>query len=65
LEFGLASGNVVLFVIGGALNLFQRSFQKLPPTDGVVWTQKADGFTLKKLRPDLRLRAREFRSATV
>src|SRR5512141_545327 len=32
----------VLFVAGGALNLSQRAFQKLPPTDGVVWV-KADG----------------------
>ena len=33
----------VLFVVGGALNLSQRSYHKLPPTDGVVWTEKADG----------------------
>ena len=33
----------VLFVAAGALNLSQRAFQKLPPTDGVRWTQKADG----------------------
>ena len=30
----------VLFVAGGALNLSQRSFQKLPPTDGAEWIQK-------------------------
>lgn len=33
----------VLFVAGGALNLSQRSFQKLPPTDGVLWTQRTGG----------------------
>ncbi len=33
----------VLFVAGGALNLSQRSFNKLPPTDGVLWTKRADG----------------------
>jgi PAS domain S-box-containing protein len=44
---------VVLFVIGGALNLSQRSFQKLPPTDGAVWTQKADGVYAEKVAPGL------------
>ncbi|MBS1794643.1 MAG: PAS domain S-box protein [Acidobacteria bacterium] len=33
----------VLFVVGGALNLSQRTFHKLPPTDGVVWQLQADG----------------------
>ncbi|HEX8637727.1 MAG TPA: ATP-binding protein [Pyrinomonadaceae bacterium] len=43
----------VLFVIGGALNLSQRSFQKLPATDGAVWTQKADGVYAEKVLPAL------------
>jgi two-component system, NtrC family, sensor kinase len=33
----------VLFVVGGALNLSQRAYHKLPPTDGVVWQLKNDG----------------------
>ncbi len=33
----------VLLMVGGTLNLYQRAFQKLPPTDGVLWTQHADG----------------------
>ena len=33
----------VLFVVGGALNLSQRAYHKLPPTDGVVWLLKPDG----------------------
>lgn len=33
----------VLFVVGGALNLSQRAYHKLPPTDGVVWHLRADG----------------------
>src|SRR5215203_3131178 len=33
----------VLFVVGGALNLSQRAYHKLPPTDGVVWDLKTDG----------------------
>jgi hypothetical protein len=44
---------VVLFVIGGALSLSQRSFQKMPPTDGVVWVQKADGVYAEKVIPGL------------
>ena len=39
----------VLLVAGGALNLSQRGFQKLPPTDGVVWTQKSDGIYAEKV----------------
>jgi PAS domain S-box-containing protein len=31
------------FIVGGALNLSQRTFSKLPPTDGVVWQLRADG----------------------
>jgi two-component system, NtrC family, sensor kinase len=33
----------VLFVVGGALNLSQRAYHKLPPTDGVVWQLRNDG----------------------
>ena len=33
----------VLFVVGGALNLSQRAYHKLPPTDGVVWQLRDDG----------------------
>jgi two-component system NtrC family sensor kinase len=33
----------VLLVAGGALNLLQRTYHKLPPTDGVVWVKKDDG----------------------
>lgn len=41
----------VLFVAGGALNLSQRAYHQLPPTDGVVWTQKADGLYAEKVLP--------------
>lgn len=34
---------MVLFVAGGALNLSQRAFHKLPATDGVVWQIGANG----------------------
>ncbi|MBA4183984.1 MAG: PAS domain S-box protein [Acidobacteria bacterium] len=43
----------VLFVAGGALNLSQRAYHPLPPTDGVVWTQKADGIYAEKVAPSL------------
>ena len=33
----------VLFVVGGALNLSQRAYHKLPPTDGVIWQMRGDG----------------------
>lgn len=33
----------VLFVVGGALNLSQRAYHKLPPTDGVLWQMREDG----------------------
>jgi two-component system NtrC family sensor kinase len=33
----------VLFVVGGALNLSQRAYHKLPPTDGVVWQLNSEG----------------------
>ena len=43
----------VLFVVGGALNFSQRAYYQLPPTDGVVWTQKADGIYAEKVAPSL------------
>lgn len=41
----------VLFVAAGALNLSQRAFQNLPPTDGIRWTQRADGIYAEKVTP--------------
>ena len=43
----------VLLVVGGALNLSQRTYHKLPPTDGVLWTKKADGIYAEKVMPGL------------
>ncbi|MEP6900967.1 MAG: ATP-binding protein [Actinomycetota bacterium] len=44
----------VLFVVGGALNLSQRAYHKLPPTDGVVWQLKSDGgIYAEKVLPSL------------
>src|SRR5690606_23981038 len=43
----------VLFVAGGALNLSQRAFHSLPPTDGVLWVEKADGIYAEAVRPNL------------
>ncbi len=39
----------VLFVTAGALSLSQRAFQNLPPTDGVLWSQRADGVYAEKV----------------
>ncbi|MEQ1604518.1 MAG: ATP-binding protein [Pyrinomonadaceae bacterium] len=39
----------VLFVTAGALSLSQRAFQNLPPTDGVLWSQRADGIYAEKV----------------
>jgi len=39
----------VLLVTAGALNFSQRAFQNLPPTDGVRWTQHADGIYADKV----------------
>ncbi|MEQ1922738.1 MAG: ATP-binding protein [Pyrinomonadaceae bacterium] len=41
----------VLFVAGGALNLSQRTFQKLPPTDGVGWELRSDGIYAARVTP--------------
>ncbi len=43
----------VLFVAGGALNFSQRAYHSLPPTDGVSWTQRADGIYAEKVTPGL------------
>lgn len=39
----------LMLIAGGGLNLFQRSFGKLPPTDGVVWIQKTDGIYAERV----------------
>lgn len=41
----------VLLIAGGSLNLSQRAFQKLPPTDGVQWTQNSDGIFAQRVLP--------------
>jgi hypothetical protein len=43
----------VLLVAGGALNLSQRAFNELPPTDGVLWVQKDGGIYAEKVIPGL------------
>jgi two-component system, NtrC family, sensor kinase len=43
----------VLLVAGGALNLSQRANHQLPPSDGVLWTQKADGIYADKVIPGM------------
>lgn len=43
----------VLFVAGGALNLSQRAYHQLPPTDGVIWTQQPDGIYAETVLPNL------------
>ena len=43
----------VLLVAGGALNLSQRAYNELPPTDGVLWVQKGDGIYAEKVTPGL------------
>lgn len=43
----------VLFVAGGALNLSQRAFQAMPPTDGVQWELRSDGVYAAKITPGL------------
>lgn len=41
----------VLLFAGGALNLSQRASNALPPTDGVLWVQKADGIYAESVLP--------------
>lgn len=43
----------VIFIAGGALNLFQRANHDLPPTDGVLWSQKSGGIYAEKVLPGL------------
>ncbi|MEP6849555.1 MAG: hypothetical protein ABI999_11915, partial [Acidobacteriota bacterium] len=43
----------VLLVAGAALNLSQRATQKLPPTDGVVWTKTEKGITAERVIPGM------------
>lgn len=43
----------VLLVAAGALNLSQRAGHQLPPTDGVLWVQRADGIYAEKVIPGL------------
>jgi PAS domain S-box-containing protein len=43
----------VLLVVGGTLNLSQRSSHNLPPNDGVLWQQKSDGIFAEKVMPNL------------
>ena len=40
----------VIFVAVGALNLLQRAYNDLPPTDGVVWVQKEDGIYAERVK---------------
>ena len=42
-----------LFVVGAALNLSQRATQQLPPTDGVLWVEKADGIYADRVISDM------------
>ena len=41
----------VLFVAAGALNLSQRAYQSMPPTDGVRWVMRSDGIYADKVTP--------------
>jgi two-component system NtrC family sensor kinase len=43
----------VLLFAGGALNLSQRASNALPPTDGVLWVQKADGIYAETVMPGM------------
>ncbi|MGC2238628.1 MAG: ATP-binding protein [Pyrinomonadaceae bacterium] len=43
----------VLFVAGGALNLSQRAYHQLPPTDGIEWIHKPDGIFAAQVTPGL------------
>ncbi len=43
----------VLLVAAAALNLSQRAFQNLPPTDGVRWSQRTDGVYADKVMAGL------------
>ncbi|HUF03256.1 MAG TPA: ATP-binding protein [Aridibacter sp.] len=41
----------VVLIAAGALNLSQRAYNQLPPTDGVEWVQKDDGIYAVKVKP--------------
>jgi len=41
----------ILLVAGGALNLSQRAYKQLPPTDGVVWVERGGGIYAEKVTP--------------
>ncbi len=41
--------SAVIFTSVGALNLLQRAYSELPPTDGVEWVHKADGIYAEKV----------------
>lgn len=43
----------VLFVAGGALNLLQRAYHELSPTDGVLWVERADGIYADAVIPGM------------
>lgn len=43
----------ILLVAGGALNLSQRAYKQLPPTDGVSWEQRSDGIYAEKVETGL------------
>ncbi|HKP68699.1 MAG TPA: hypothetical protein VJV05_05410, partial [Pyrinomonadaceae bacterium] len=43
----------VLLVAGGALNLSQRAYHELPPTDGVLWVQRDGAIYAEKVMPGL------------
>lgn len=43
----------VIFAAAGALNLSQRSFQNLPPTDGVRWVLRDDGIYADRVQSGL------------
>ncbi|HUR97222.1 MAG TPA: ATP-binding protein [Pyrinomonadaceae bacterium] len=43
----------VLLVSGGALNLSQRAYHDLPPTDGVLWVQRGGAIYADKVTPGL------------
>lgn len=43
----------IVLVAGGALNLSQRAYKQMPPTDGVTWEQKDDGIYATKVASGL------------
>lgn len=43
----------VLLTAGAALNLLQRAYQKMPPTDGVAWVQRSNGIYAEWVDPTL------------